>query len=115
MQIILHKTAVQPAQVIGHGQHLCKIAFFQPFQFRLYLIAASLCLVVCDYLLFLAVVFLLAHMQFHRKFLIVFRHLFAQIAAARVYHQPVSAVTGLFQLDKMVAAAKGAKGTLDAF
>ena len=80
----------------------------------MYLGASAFRLVGADNLLALLEVVLLAQVQVHGKLLVILRHLGAQVTAARMDNQVLASLPVLVNLYKMVAAAQGPQGALQA-
>ena len=114
VEIILHEGAVEEAEVAGEGGVLGLELLLQSLQGGLDLTAAALGLIGGNDLLPLLEVFLLAHIQVHGDLLVVFCHLGAEIAAARVDDEVLPSRLVGVHLDEVVAAAQGAQGALQA-
>ena len=79
---------------------------------RLYLRAAPLLFIRSNDLVALFEIFLAPHVKVDGELLIVFRHLFSEIAAARMDHKIQCAVRGAVDLDEMIPAAERAERAL---
>ena len=112
MEVVLHEGAVEVAEVTGEGGILGLELVLQGLQGGLDLGAPPLGLVGGNDLLPLLEILFLAYVEVNGDLLVVFRHLGAEVAAARVDDEVLPSLLVGVHLDEVVAAAQGAQGSL---
>ena len=106
MEIVFQVFSIDVTQ-IRRNRRLLRLPFlFHLLQDLLDLFSSPLFLVGSDQFVSFLEVFFFSQIQIHSQALIIFRHLFSQVAASGVDHQILGPVGRFIDLDEVVAAAQ---------